>query len=390
MATQTITSIAKRNNQKAAIALRGMIDQWGPQFGRALPKGHALDRFKRALETSINSNPALLQADARSLVGAAMMAAQLGLEPGPMQQCALVPFKGKVEFVPMYRGLIDLARRSGEIKQIHAEVVRLGDTFEVEHGLDEKFRHVPDWTGDHDRPAICVYAYAHLTNGGFQGTVIPWPDIEALKAERLKAKKNPSASPWHKHTYEMAKKTAIKRLFKTLPMGIELADLRAQLEHTDEATATARIEAGQAVVDVTPAHAEVVDVTPDPDPEPEPEPPKPAKRKATKKAKPEPQADQEPEQTKLAPSKDVDPENVELDGFASRSKPCAAWVDQLTALAGPETAAAVIFGSIKHEYGGAISDQDVEAEIAFLTDEFDDDDERRAAIEAKAAGYARR
>jgi recombinational DNA repair protein RecT len=54
----------------------------------------------------------------------------------------------QAKFIPGYRGLIVLARRSGEISNIYAEAVYEGDRFEVELGLTPKLLHVPNYDSD--------------------------------------------------------------------------------------------------------------------------------------------------------------------------------------------------------------------------------------------------
>ncbi|EKF2878464.1 recombinase RecT, partial [Escherichia coli] len=77
---------------------------------------------------------------------------QLGLEPGSaLGHAYLLPFGNKneksgkknVQLIIGYRGMIDLARRSGQIASLSARVVREGDEFNFEFGLDEKLIHRP-------------------------------------------------------------------------------------------------------------------------------------------------------------------------------------------------------------------------------------------------------
>ena len=114
------------------------LKQMAPAMAQALPKHMDVDRLMRLAMTTIRTTPALKDADVSSLLGAVMQAAQLGLEPGLMGHCYLLPFKNskkgitEVQFIIGYKGMIDLARRSGHIQSIYAHAVYEKDEFEYE------------------------------------------------------------------------------------------------------------------------------------------------------------------------------------------------------------------------------------------------------------------
>ncbi|HFI9552332.1 TPA: recombination protein RecT [Escherichia coli] len=124
--------------------------------------------------------------------------------------------KKNVQLIIGYRGMIDLARRSGQIASLSARVVREGDEFSFEFGLDEKLIHRPG--ENEDAPVTHVYAVARLKDGGTQFEVMTRKQIELVRS-LSKAGNN---GPWVTHWEEMAKKTAIRRLFKYLPVSIEI------------------------------------------------------------------------------------------------------------------------------------------------------------------------
>ncbi|EBG1618414.1 recombination protein RecT, partial [Salmonella enterica] len=158
-------------------------------------------------------------------VSAIVQCSQLGLEPGgALGHAYLLPFGNKneksgkknVQLIIGYRGMIDLARRSGQIASLSARVVREGDDFSFEFGLEEKLVHRPG--ENEDAPVTHVYAVARLKDGGTQFEVMTRKQIELVRAQS-KAGNN---GPWVTHWEEMAKKTAIRRLFKYLPVSIEI------------------------------------------------------------------------------------------------------------------------------------------------------------------------
>lgn len=155
-----------------------------------------------------------------------MQCAQLGLEPGgALGHAYLLPFENRkkgiteVQFIVGYRGMLDLARRSGQIISIEARAVYAADRFHVALGLNPDLTHEPDWEAADRGPLRFVYAVAKLKDGGTQFEVMSRAEIERVRSQS-KAGQN---GPWVTHFDEMAKKTVIRRLFKYLPVSIELA-----------------------------------------------------------------------------------------------------------------------------------------------------------------------
>ena len=150
--------------------------------------------------------------------GAVMQAVQLGLEPGLLGHCYILPYKREATFIIGYKGMIDLARRSGHIQSIYAHAVHENDEFEYELGLHPKLEHKPSHG---DRGAfIGAYAVAHFKDGGYQMEFMPKSEIE--KRRKRSASANSSYSPWSSDYEEMAKKTVVRYMFKYLPISIEV------------------------------------------------------------------------------------------------------------------------------------------------------------------------
>jgi len=201
------------------------------QMALALPKHMTADRLARIATTEIRKVPKLAACDQTSFLGAIMQCAQLGLEPGgALGHAYLIPFdkrqkvNGRWETVGTeaqliigYRGMIDLARRSGQILSISARTVHVNDKFSYAYGLEETLDHVPSESGDRGE-LTHVYAVARLKDGGVQFEVMSRADVEKVRA----LSKAGSSGPWVDHFDEMAKKTVIRRLFKYLPVSIEM------------------------------------------------------------------------------------------------------------------------------------------------------------------------
>lgn len=217
-----------------------LFEKLKPEFQKALPKHLDVNRFVRAALTEFRKTPLLWEADPITFVGSCVALAQLGLELGPLGHAYLLPFRNNktnsvdCTLIIGYKGMIDLARRSGQIVSLTAHAVFENDKFEYAYGLNEKLEHMPSL--DERGKLIAVYAVARLHGGGYQFEVMSVKDVEKTK-EKSKAK---SFGPWVTDFEEMAKKTAIRKLFKYLPVSI---DLQRAFTLEDRAESSSVIEA---------------------------------------------------------------------------------------------------------------------------------------------------
>ena len=121
----------------------------------------------------------------------------------------------EAQFQLGYKGLIDLAYRSGEVEVIQAHVVHENDKFNVQYGLEPKLEHVP---ADKDRgEAVKVYAVFKTKSGGYGFEVMSMEDVRNHAAKYSKAYST-SFSPWKSNFEEMAKKTVLKKVLKYAPL----------------------------------------------------------------------------------------------------------------------------------------------------------------------------
>ena len=212
------------------------------QMALAMPKSMTPDRLTRIVMTECRKTPALMKCSPESFYGAVLQCAALGLEPGSaLGHCYLLPFgNGKdkqnrpnAQLIIGYRGMIDLARRSGQIISLQAWTVHAQDTFNYQLGLNPDIEHVPASVADRG-PVTHVYAVAKLKGGGVQFEVMSRAEIEKVRA----SSKAGNSGPWSSHWDEMAKKTVIRRLFKYLPVSIEAVRAVEIDEKTDRGEAT--------------------------------------------------------------------------------------------------------------------------------------------------------
>lgn len=192
------------------------------EIARCLPSHLTPERMTRIALTELRKTPKLQECDPLSFIASIMQASQLGLEPGTLGSCYLIPFwnsklrQYECTFMPGYRGFLDLARRSGQITSLVARSVYENDEFDYEFGLNEKLEHKPCMNDKGE--LIAVYAVALLKDGGHQFDVMSRKEVETVRSQS-KSKDN---GPWVTHFDEMAKKTIVRRLFKWLPCSVEL------------------------------------------------------------------------------------------------------------------------------------------------------------------------
>ena len=200
------------------------------EIAKALPSVITPERFSRIVLTAISANPKLQECTPQSFLGAMMTAAQLGVEPNTaLGQAYLIPFKNKgvmeCQFQLGYKGLIDLAYRSGEVSNIQAQEVYENDVFEFEYGLEPKLRHVPAKKDRGD--VICYYALFKMKDGGYNFGVM---SVDDARKHGQKYSKSYSFGPWQSNFDEMAKKTVLKKVLKYAPLKSDFVRAVAQDE----------------------------------------------------------------------------------------------------------------------------------------------------------------
>lgn len=214
------TTEAKAVKAGKPVTIKDYINQMQGEIAKALPKVMTPERFTRIALSAVSNTPELANCTPKSFLAAMMNAAQLGLEPNtPLGQAYLIPYRNKgtleCQFQVGYKGLIDLAYRSGDVKTIQAHVVYEHDEFEYELGLEPKLRHIP--AKENRGEPIWFYAVFKLINGGEGFEVMSIEDVRN-HAKKYSKSYSSSYSPWTTSFEEMAKKTVIKKVLKYAPM----------------------------------------------------------------------------------------------------------------------------------------------------------------------------
>lgn len=204
--------------QQKKNTVRALFEKMAPEFQRALPKHLSVERLIRIALNAVSKTPKLLDCSPESLCGAVLQAGQLGLEcDGLMGQAYLIPYGKKATLQVGYKGLLQLARNTGEIASVQARVVHEKDSFSYQYGTDPKIEHTPYQGEDDAGPITHFYSVLSYKDGSFQFEVLTKAEVDAVMA-KAQARDN---GPWVTHYDEMGKKTALKRNLKLAPMQTE-------------------------------------------------------------------------------------------------------------------------------------------------------------------------
>lgn len=198
-------------------------------IANALPRHMTAERMARVALTALTRTPLLEQCTPQSFMRCLLDLSAWGLEPDG-RHAHLIPFKDhkrnivECTLIIDYKGLVQLAYRSGQILKIHADVVYEGDVFE--YNLGEVTKHTPwPFRLGFERPEergniIAVYCLVKLKNGSTKCEVLTRDEVEAVR----KRSKAGQSGPWVTDWSEMAKKTAFRRVSKWLPLSSEVLE----------------------------------------------------------------------------------------------------------------------------------------------------------------------
>lgn len=249
--------------QNRPVTLADQIRSMESQFQLAMPKGMEAQQLVRDALTCLRQTPKLAECTPQSVLGGLMTCSQLGLRPGVLGHAYLVPFWDRkqggmvAQLVVGYRGLVELAHRSGQIQSLIARTVYANDHFDVDYGLDDKLVHKPCMNGPKGDP-IAYYAVAKFTTGGHSFIVMSKNEMLAYRDEHAKAKNKQGQvfGPWADNFDAMARKTCVRQLAKWMPSSTDL-------DRGIAADETVRVDLSESALDY-PQHVdgEVVDSKP--------------------------------------------------------------------------------------------------------------------------------
>ena len=210
---------AERANRATLI---DQLDQMKGEIAKALPKHLTPDRFSRLVLTEMRKTPALAECTPASFFGSLLTASALGLEPGVMGECYLVPYKDKrkgiteCQLIVGYQGVAKLFWQHPLAKRMSAEYVCERDEFDYDKGLAARLHHKPA-TGERGK-VVAYYAIVELTTGAVQWDVFTPEQIQKLRRGKVGSSGDiPDPEKW------MERKTALKQVMKLMPKAAQLA-----------------------------------------------------------------------------------------------------------------------------------------------------------------------
>lgn len=220
MTQEVVTTKKKGDTLKHLLAISRT------EIQAALPRHVTPDRMLRIAMTCARVNTELLDCTPESFLGAVIQSAQLGLEPGhSLGHAYLIPFKNnktgakEVQFMPGYRGLMDLIYRGQNHPTVMPRAVYENDKFEYGYGTNPYISHTPTMRPDKSK-LTHAYCVATFPDGRKEFMVLSRPEIEEVRLRSRAA--SSQYSPWKTDYESMCLKTVIKRFVKYLPMSIEV------------------------------------------------------------------------------------------------------------------------------------------------------------------------
>lgn len=246
------TAIAEQREQPPLVVLKSQLEERAESFRMALPSHIKPEDLQRTVLMAAQQNPAILQADRRSLILSCMKAAQDGLLPDG-REAALVPFNSRekdgqgkwvtvkqVQYMPMVYGLRKKIMQSDEISVMQVGVVYRAEyesgRFLFELGMEPPIRYRPDLSlsveETEDGEIVAAFSLVKFKDGSWSAEVMRRAEIDKIrqlsqtgavgqvvKFGANKGKPIEPKGPWVDHFAEMAKKTVMRRHSKVLPMS---------------------------------------------------------------------------------------------------------------------------------------------------------------------------
>lgn len=214
--------MAEQDEKKKAPTLKEVLESAREQIAAVCPPNISPDRVIRMALLAAHKNPAIVRSTPASVIASVIQIAAWGLEIG--RTAHLVPYFSKKEGVyicqamPDFKGLVQMMVQSGEVMKVDGRVVREGDEFDVEYGLDERLVHRP--LPANDGEVIAAYAVLAMPNGDKKFDVMWRKEIEKVRA----VSRSKDDGPWVQWFDQQAIKTVLKRISKQVPLTERVRD----------------------------------------------------------------------------------------------------------------------------------------------------------------------
>lgn len=262
MSTTALAEKPKQDLTKMDLKRLLSAEQIKDQVAKALPSHLKPDRFLRIAMTALTRTPKLMSCTRESFMECLLTLSAFGIEPDG-RRAHLIPYGDKCTLVIDWKGLAELAMRSGIIAKLHADLVCENDEFDFNLGAIVK--HKIDFRKERGEP-YAAYAMAETKDGAVFVQVMTKAEIEKIRDNsqgyKTALKYNKNDSPWMTAPGEMWKKTCFRRLSKWLPLSAEFRDAVEREDDLEDLPPR----------DVTPQLSKPKFLGGEPEPAPEPEP----------------------------------------------------------------------------------------------------------------------
>lgn len=211
------TAVAQRISFSAMIS----TDKYQKAINNTLRDPARARRFVAAITSAVAINPALQECDPSTVLSGALLGESLNLSPSPqLGQYYLVPFANRnkgckdAQFVLGYKGMIQLALRSGQYKRLNVLAVKSGELLSWNPLTEEiDLRLIEDDT-QREQAATIGYVASFEYLNGFTKTIY-W-SREKMEAHAIRFSKGYAAKKgytfWEKEFDAMAFKTMLRQL----------------------------------------------------------------------------------------------------------------------------------------------------------------------------------
>jgi recombination protein RecT len=190
-------------------------DYFKQQVALALPKHMTPDRFIRVGLTALMKTPKLLDCTSESVIQCMLNCSALGLEPDG-RRAHLIPYGNVCTLIVDYKGIVELAKRSGDVSNVFVQVVCENDSFQWENG---EVKHLIDFKRERGT-MYAAYATITFKDGSKQTDVMTKHEVDAIR----KRSKAGNSGPWVTDYNEMAKKTVFRRASKWITLSPEVSE----------------------------------------------------------------------------------------------------------------------------------------------------------------------
>lgn len=212
------------------LEFRDLLYKYKDRIAAVLPRAVSMDKFAQWCMIALARDSKLLGCTAQSVFRSLNMAAQLGLDPtGVGGQAWVVPYKQTAQLLVGYKGLLDLARRTGIVVGVDAEVIHKNDAFRFQQGTHPRIIHRPVIDTD-PGPMIGAYAILRLRGDTYpMQRVMRKAEIDAIRSSSRAGE----TGPWQTHYEAMARKTVLRQVLKLAPTSTELKVAEAAEERIE-------------------------------------------------------------------------------------------------------------------------------------------------------------